>query len=518
MKGRQHEARQREARHPQARHDGRCADAVRAVRALVGSLALAGCQFAPAYHVPTNGGIPAEFKEAPDWRPAAPAQTDNGAAMWTAFGDPELDRLETIALNENQNVEVAAASFRNALAVVAQERALLFPTVDLTTGASTTGRFSNSQIKGFNSNGSSNGNNSFNGNTTIPNGTQTTTQPLTLGATWAPDFSGGVRDSVAQARALAQASNADLANATLVAQSTLALDYVTYRGVIAEEAIYADTVAAYAKALEISTHMYDAGKVSKSDVYQAETSLRNARATAADLERQAATLQHAIAVLAGRNPSTFTIAASEWNTTVPEVPAILPGELLERRPDVAGAERRVAAANAAIGIARSAYFPTITFTAQAATDIEKLSSILSGKYSAWSLGVDGALTLLDFGARASQVDAARAAYEQTVGQYRETVLTAFQQTEDQLAAVRYYAEEATEAAAAADSAQRAETIARNQYRAGSISYTAVIVAQTAALSARVSAVQAVVNRQSAAVLLMEALGGSWDTAPKLAAR
>jgi len=223
-------------------------------------------------------------------------------------------------------------------------------------------------------------------------------------------------------------------------------------------------------------------------------------------------------VLIGANPTTFSMPATEWSATVPDVPAILPGTLLERRPDVAGAERRVAAANAAIGIARSAYFPTIDFTADAATDIEKISSILTGKYSAWSLGVDGALTLLDFGARSSKVDESRAAYEQTVAQYRQTVLTAFQQTEDELAAIRDYATEAAETAAAADAAQRAEAISRNQYLAGKISYTAVIVAQTQALSARVAAVEAIVNRQTAAVLLMEAIGGSWSGDTNVASR
>jgi len=478
----------------------------KSVRALIGSLGLviAGCQFAPEYHVPTVGDLPAEFAEAPGWRPAAPSKPNDGTALWAAFGDPELDRLEAIALHENQNVEVAAAALRAAIAAVGEERALYFPTVTLTTGASSTGRFSSKEIAG----GSSN----------IPNGTQNTTKPLTLGATWTPDLSGGVRDSVAQARALAQASDADLANATLVAQATLALDYIAYRGVLAQQAIYADTVAAYAKSLEITTHLYDAGSVSKADVLQAETSLRNARATASDLERQAAVLEHAVAVLAGRLPSTFTIAPAQWNTTVPEVPPVLPAALLERRPDVAGAERRVAAANAAIGIARSAYFPTLDFSADVGTDVEEIASILSGKYSAWSLGVDGALTLLDFGARASRVAASRASYEETVGQYRQTVLTAFQQTEDELAAVRYYAAQAEEVTAAADSAQRAEAIARNQYRAGKISYTAVIVAQTAALSARIASVQAVVDRQSAAVSLMEALGGAWDTNARVGAR
>jgi NodT family efflux transporter outer membrane factor (OMF) lipoprotein len=493
-------------------------------RALIGLLALlAGCDFAPEYHRPAVGEIPAEFKEAPGWRPAAPAPSDAGAAMWALFGDADLDDLEADAFTENQNVATAAAAYRAALAVVGEERALYYPTVGITTGASMSGRFSNKPINGGTSlgngnNSSGNGSNAFNGNSNIPNGSQTETKPLDLGATWAPDFSGGVRDSVAQARALAQANAADLANATLTAQSTLALDYVAYRGVLAQQAVYVDTAAAYAKALEITTHLYDAGSVSKSDVFQAETSLRNARATVADLQRQADVLEHAIAVLVGANPTTFSIAPADWNTTVPDVPAILPGALLERRPDVAGAERRVAAANAAIGIARSAYFPTIDFTADAATDIEKISSILTGKYSAWSLGVDGAMTLLDFGARASKVDESRATYEQTVAQYRQTVLTAFQQTEDELAAIRDYASEATETAAAADAAQHAEAIARNQYLAGKISYTAVIVAQTQALSARIAAVQAIVNRQTAAVLLMEAIGGSWADGANVVSR
>lgn len=220
-------------------------------------------------------------------------------------------------------------------------------------------------------------------------------------------------------------------------------------------------------------------------------------------------LEHAIAVLVGANPSSFTVPKGEWSREVPEIPGVLPASLLERRPDVAAAERRVAAANAAIGIERSAYFPTLDLSGDVGYNSRSLSDLFESASSVWSLGLTGALTLLDFGARSARVEQARAAYEQTVAEYRQTVLLAFQQTEDQLAALRVLQVVSTERDAAAVAANRAEEIANNQYVAGQIGYADVIVAQTAALSARQAEIQAVVDRQSAAVSLIQAIGGHW---------
>jgi NodT family efflux transporter outer membrane factor (OMF) lipoprotein len=330
-----------------------------------------------------------------------------------------------------------------------------------------------------------------------------------VGATWEPDLWGRIGNSVKQAGALAQASKADLATATLSAQGELALDYVQLRGIEIQQAILAATIDAYQKAFTITTNRYNAGVVARSDVLQAETALRNARADAADLDRQRAAFEHAIAVLVGENPSTFSLPAASLNRAVPEVPALLPAALLERRPDVAAAERRVAAANAAIGIERAAFFPTIDLSGDAGFNARKLGSLFDAASSVWSLGLTGVLTLLDFGARSARVAEARAAYAQTVAIYRQTVLTAFQQTEDQLAAVRVLAVVAHERTAAAVAATRAEEIARNQYLAGQIGYSDVIVAQTAALSARRAEAQSVIDRQSAAISLIQAIGGSW---------
>jgi NodT family efflux transporter outer membrane factor (OMF) lipoprotein len=269
-------------------------------------------------------------------------------------------------------------------------------------------------------------------------------------------------------------------------------------------------VGDYERALRITTNLYNAGVSARSDVLQAETALHNARGDTADLDRQRAILEHAIAVLIGENPSTFTLPSAAWNRTVPQVPSLLPSALMERRPDVAAAERRVAAANAGIGIEKAAFFPTLSLTGQAGNESDGLKSLFKVASSVWSLGVTGALTLLDFGARSARVDQARASYEQAVATYRQTVLTAFQQTEDQLAAVRVLETVSTERAAAAQAANRAEQIAQNQYLAGQIAYSNVIVAQTTALSARTTDIQAVVNRQTSAISLIQAIGGHWE--------
>ena len=399
-------------------------NASRMTRALITSLALllAACNFAPDYRRPDIGAEIPGLLQGGAWLATGDAiATQYFAWHMDAVRRPAARRAGGQGAHCQPERRAAAAAYHSAVASVGGQRALLFPSVDLTTGASRTERFSNARIDS--------------GRTIVNGGGRTASiEGAANSCTWAttgshrstsrshrrlPDISGGVRDSVAQATHQAEASMADLGNATLAVQTELALDYVTYRGLQTQKTIYTDTIAAYAKALDITTNLYNAGSVSKADVLQAETSLRNALASAADVDNQIAALEHAIAVLSGDNPTSFDLPDSQWNTTVPEIPAVLPAALLERRPDIAAAERRMAAANAGIGIARSAYFPTLDFTADAATDIEKLSSVLSGKYSAWSLGVDGALTLLDFGARASQVEQSRATYEQTVAQYRQ---------------------------------------------------------------------------------------------------
>jgi NodT family efflux transporter outer membrane factor (OMF) lipoprotein len=330
-----------------------------------------------------------------------------------------------------------------------------------------------------------------------------------IGTSWEPDVWGRIRSGVSQAGANAQASRADLANATLSAQGELALNYLQLRAMDAQIALLDETIEAYARGLQITTNRYNVGVAGKIDVVQAETQLRNARANAADMRRQRAVLEHAIAVLVGENPSVFTLSPADWKPSVPEVPGILPGDLLERRPDVAGAERRVAAANAGIGIARAAFFPAFTLSGDVGLNSQKLGQLVSTSATVWSLGAQVAETLLDWGARSAQLDQAKAAWRQATATYRQTVLTAFQQTEDQLAAVRILASVGEERVAAEAAARRAEQITQNQYLAGIVAYTDVITAQTTAYSARQAAITATLNRQTAAVSLIQAIGGHW---------
>jgi len=463
-------------------------------------LALAGCSLAPPYQRP-GMATPAAFKEAPGWVAATPADAVAKGQWWLLFNDAVLNDLESKVSVNNQNVAAAAAAYEQARAAVREARASLFPTVDLSAGATRAGSFGKGQTT------------IIGGNTVTTGSNGSRRYSVTLGATWEPDLWGRIRNTVSQQKALAQASEADLANATLSAQGELAADYLQLRGIEHQKAILDATVTAYGKNLQITTNRYNQGVVAKVDVLQAQTQLDSARANAADLERQRATFEHAIAVLVGENPSTFTLAAAPWSPTVPDVPGILPSAMLERRPDVAAAERRVAAANANIGIQRSAFFPTVGLSGDIGTQASRLGSLFSAASSLWSLGVTAAETLLDFGARSARVAQARAAYDQAAAQYRQTVLTAFQQTEDELAAARILAYVAEQRSNAAASANRVEALTQNQYVAGQIGYSDVITAQTTALSARQTEAAAMVDRQMAAVSLIQAIGGSWTPVP-----
>ncbi len=472
---------------------------------------LAACSLAPAYHTPTVATIPPSFKELPDWKVAVPSDVVAKGAWWTIFNDPVLDTLERRVIVSNQNIAAAKAAYDQAQAMVREQRAAMLPSISLGAKAQDAGHFkaSTSSSSGSSSSGGS-------GTTVTPSGSvQSNSSAFSLGltATWEPQLWMLLDNTAKQAKMQAQASLGDLQNATLAAQGELALDYVQLRGIDAQKTAMDETVAAYERALTITTNMYNAGISARSDVLQAETSLRNARAQAQDLVRQRAIFEHAIAVLVGENPSVFSIAPVAWNRAVPEVPSALPSELLQRRPDVAAAERQVAAANVNIGIQKGAFFPSFSLTGEAGQSANGLGSLFSIANSAWSLGLSGVLTLLDFGQRSAKVAEARAAYEQTVANYRQTALTAFQQTEDQLAAVRVLGGVAEDRQAAAAAANRAEEIARNQYKAGLIGYSDVIVAQNSALSARTAEITSIVNRQVAAVSLIQAIGGRWDALP-----
>lgn len=460
---------------------------------LVAALLLTGCNVTPAYNRPVTD-VPAAFKEEPGWRPARPADDVARGAWWSLFGDPVLDDLQRRVLVSNQNLAAALAAYEQARGVVREQRAGLFPTIDLQGGATRTGSFGTRDDPGTGTGGVSVGKR----------------YTASIGASWEPDVWGRIRAGVSQAGANAEASRADLANATLSAQGELALNYLQIRAIDAQITLLDETIAAYARGLEITTNRYNVGVVGKLDVVQAETQLRNARADAADQRRQRAVLEHAIAVLVGETPSNFTLAPAEWKPAVPDIPGILPADLLERRPDIAAAERRVAAANAVIGIERAAFFPTLSLSGDVGFNSRQLAELFTKSASVWSLGAQVAETLIDWGARSARVDQARAAWRQAAANYRQTVLTAFQQTEDQLAAVRILTEVGAERAGAETAARQAEQITKNQYLAGIVAYTDVITAQATAFNARQAAITATLNRQTAAVSLIQAIGGHWD--------
>lgn len=453
---------------------------------------LTGCNMAPHYRPPSTVPIPTQFKEAPGWSAATPSDAVAKGEWWLLFNDPVLDGLERKVEANNQNIAQFRAAYDAARALVREQRAALFPLI--------TGTVSGTRSQ----NGSSSG-------SAVTFSGVSSRVSAQIGASWEPDLFGKLGNGVSQARAQSQASEADLANATLAARGELATSYLQLRGIDAQRVLLDQTVTAYVRALKITQNKYDAGTVAHSDVFQAQTSLANAQASLRDLDRQRALLEHAIAVLTGENPSTFTLAQTAWNPVVPQVPATIPSAILQRRPDVAAAERRVAAANASVGIQRAAFFPQFTLSGTTGLSATSVGNLISAPAFLWSLGLSGVQTLLDFGANNAKLKQARAQFEQASAVYRQSALTAFQQTEDNLAAIAAYADISRDRDEAAVFADKAETIARNQYLAGIVDYTTVVTAQNAAFNARQTRIIAVVNRQAAAVALVQAIGGSWES-------
>lgn len=466
-------------------------------------LLLAGCNLAPKYHTPAIT-LPADYKEAPGWAAAEPSDAVARGEWWMLFDDPVLNELESKVIVTNQNVASFRAAYQAARALVITQRAALFPLINLTGSRSRSIPFQ----------GSSSGSGSF---VSGAGGalSASSNYMFGIGASWEPDLWGKLSNAVSQAEASEVASEGDLLNAALSAQGELATNYIQLRGIDAQRVLLDQIIEDYQRALVITTNKYEAGTVARSDVFQAQTTLSNALASRQDLDRQRAVLEHAIAVLTGENPSTFTLAPGTWQPTVPDVPATLPATLLQRRPDIAAAERRVAAANANIGIQRAAYFPQITLTAGVRTTTSVMDQLFKASTGLWSFGLSGVETLLDFGARRGQVLQAKALFDQTVALYRQTVLTAFQQVEDNLAATRVLADVTHSQADAANAAIRAKTIINNQYLSGMVDYSQVIIAQTTALNAQQAQIQAVINQQAAAVALIQAIGGHWLPLPEI---
>lgn len=452
-------------------------------------LVLAACGSAPPYQAPSLD-LPPAYKEAPPgWATAAPSDALERGPWWELFGDTQLNELATRAMNANQDIASSVAAYDQALALVREQRASLFPSVTLDAGATRSG-----------------------GGGARSSGASGSRYQAGVGASWAPDFFGRVRGSVGNAEARAQASAADLASTRLAVAGELAADYFGLRETDAEAQLLKASIAAYQRSLQITQNRYDAGIAPHSDVLQQQTQLANAQADLEGLVRQRSQFEHAIAVLVGEAPGRFSLAPAAWNAqAVPTVPASIPSALLQRRPDIAAAERRVAAANAQIGVARAAYFPSIGLSASDAFSATRLGDLFSS--GAWSLGLSLAQTVFDAGATRARVDEARAAWAQSVAQYRGVVLSGLREVEDQLAAQQVLQRQLALRQEASRAADLTEQQVLNRYHAGQVGFSEVIQAQVSALSARRTVVQLTGDRQTAAVSLIQALGGGWQSPP-----
>ena len=443
-----------------------------------------GCTVGPDYQRPT-AVVPAGFKEQNGWKPGSPQDALNRGPWWSVYQDPLLDRLERHVTVDNQNLKAAEAAWREAAAVVRAARASFYPTVTVTPSVAGRGV----------------------GGARPPEFAQ---YGLDGSLSWELDVWGRIRRTVEADVASAQASAGDLASARLSAQATLATDYFELRSEDELKRLLDEAAIAYADSLRITQNQYKSGVVSRADVAQAETQLKSTQAQAVNVGVLRAQLEHAIAVLTGQPPASLSIPPAPLTGTVPEIPASVPSTLLERRPDIAAAERRVASANAGIGVAIAAWYPDLTLSASLDFTSTTLGSLLQAANRVWSVGPQLAETLFDGGLRSAQVEEARASYDQTAATYRQTVLTAFQQVEDQLAALGVLARQSVIEAEAVRSAQDAERLILNQYKAGTVAYTSVVTAQTAALGNEQTALTVFQDRLVASVALIQALGCGWD--------
>jgi len=452
-----------------------------------------GCSVGPDYVKPT-APVSAAFKEQQGWVTAQPQDTLPKGKWWELFGDADLNALVEQVEISNQNIKVAEAQYRQAQALRDQSRAGYFPTV--TANLSTT-----------RSRPASNSSNAVNYDPNL-----NTSYRASLGASWEPDLWGRVGRSVESGDASIQASAADIENAKLSAQAELAQDYFLLRIADARKQLLDDTVTAYERSLKLTQNQYAVGVVARADVVAAETQLKSAKAQAVDVGVQRAQLEHAVAVLIGKAPSELTIAPlkSPYVSLPPNIPLAVPSQLLERRPDVAGAERRTAAANAQIGVAKSAYFPALTIAPTLGYQTSSFSRFLEYPTRFWSIGPALVETIFDGGLRKAQTAQAIATYDQNVATYRQTVLGAFQEVEDNLAALRILQEEAQLQDEAVKASRESVEITRNQYKAGTVDFLSVVNVETIALNNERTALTIQGSRLTAAVLLVKALGGGWD--------
>ncbi|KVN30473.1 RND transporter [Burkholderia stagnalis] len=466
--------------------------------AFAAAVLLAGCAVGPDYHRPDTP-MPAAFKEAPaGWKVAQPADRADRGAWWTVYGDAELNTLVDRLNASNQTIAQSAAAYRQARALVDQARAAYFPTVGLTASGSRARTPRSSLSSGSSSSGSGS------------SGSISNSYSVGLDASWEPDLWGKVSRTVGAQRAGEAAAAADLANARLSQQATLAQTYFQLRTADALQKLLDDTVASYQRSLQLTQNQYAQGVAARADVIQAQTQLQSAQAAAIDNGVARAQYEHAIATLIGEPASTFSLAPLPLTAEPPVTPVDVPSALLERRPDIAAAERRAAAANEQIGVAISAFFPTLTLSAQGGVQSSVWSNLFTLPARFWTVGPQLAATLFDAGLRAAQTDAARATYDQDVAAYRLAVLTAFQDVEDNLASQRILAQEIDVQRQAVDSAEHALAIVTNQYKAGTVGYLNVLTAQTTAFTAHQKLATISGQRMVSSVGLVKALGGGWN--------
>jgi NodT family efflux transporter outer membrane factor (OMF) lipoprotein len=465
---------------------------------------LAGCTVGPKYHTPSAETpaaykelTPADYKNTQGWKVAQPKDDALRGKWWEIFGDPQLNALEEKVNISNQNIASAAASFFAARALVKEARSQLFPTV--TTNPAITVQRPSATLS----------NSKAGGSTSSAVGTFTD-YTLPFDATWQPDLFGRIRNTIKSAAYGAQASAADLENIRLTAQADVAVDYFQLRGQDALKQLLDSTVVAYQQSLDFAKAQYETGIGTDEAVAQAETQLEATQAQDAALGIQRAQFEHAIAMLTGQPASTFSIPIEPLSSSPPAIPFGIPSQLLERRPDIAEAERLVAQANAQIGIARAAYFPTVTLSAAAGLESTAITSWFTWPSRFFSVGPAAAETIFDAGLRRATMEQFRAQYDETVANYRQTVLTAFQQVEDNLASLRILSVEIQYQDTAVKSAGKSLAIAQDRYKLGIDPYLNVLTAQTALLSNQETAVNLRIQQMTASGGLIEALGGGWN--------
>lgn len=450
-------------------------------------LLLAGCSVGPDYQRPAVA-MPVHYKETKGWQQATPLDAQSKGEWWAVYHDATLGGLLSQVSVSNQNVATYAAQYRQAQALAAESRAALFPSLGYDGSVTRSGSHAtNSSVR-----------------------TTSSSHQAELSASWELDLWGKLRRTLEEDRASAAASAAELANITLSAQSELAQDYFQLRIMDQKIARYQQSVDAYQRYLNVITSQYQAGTASRATLAQAQLQLENASASAQDYQWQRAQMEHAIALLIGKAPADFSLAAAPLTATLPAIPAALPGELLQRRPDIAYAERNMAAANAAVGVAVAGYYPDLTLSASGGVSASVLHSLFSLPNRVWSLGPELSGTLLDAGATSAKVDQARAGWDASVATYRQTVLSAMQEVEDKLVELNTLQDEIAAQQRATDAAQTSARVTRLQYEAGMINYLDVATTENSSLSAQQSLLTLQSTQWVSSVALIAALGGGWQ--------